>query len=865
MKINLHIYKWIIAILAALICLSADISIAEQSVYLKKVNWRETLENTLNNIKNLNVPLSNDELELVESSFRQDFPIQSDWTLQDYGKDFYKDFLRGRKEILISMINHAVSSSPESVSKRNFANEETKSISRLIETYESVCFSRRFERLSILISKYPKIVFAKHHTIRPSFFAYTEGQSDAQSERHFLPDSSLCFLEFHGTNYSIKTLIEDKTGAIRDPAVSWDGRFILYAHKKSLNEDDYHIYEYDTATGKIRQITFGKGFADYEPASLPNGDIIFSSTRCVQTVDCWWTEVSNLYRCDRDGKFLRRLCFDQVHTISPSILDDGRVIYTRWDYNDRGQIFTQSLFQMNPDGTRQSEFYGNNSWFPTTIVHSRGIHGTQKVIAIFCGHHTTQAGKLGIINPEQGRHENKGAQLIAPIRYTPAERIDGYGQDGELFQYPFPLEGNEFLVTYAPFGWDKSNKKRGDADFGIYWMDMDGNRELLVYDPQIPCTQPVVLSPRKTKPSISKTVDYLQNNGTFYIQDIYSGNGLSGVARGTIKKIRIVALQYRVAGIGENHSGGPAGGALISTPISIGNGSWDVKVVLGEAKVYEDGSAFFIVPARTPVYFQALDEMNRAVQTMRSWATLMPGENQSCVGCHEHKNSAPPIPSKGFTLALKSGAQKLETLEPCGFSYPKEVQPILDKHCVKCHNNKDAAMKIVLNGGKPALNTNLNLSSDSPFSLTGDLVEDKKAKRQWALSYLVLTGATPEAKDFTQGRFIGNPNGHFVNWISSQSVPTPLPAYYSGSPQSKLINLLLSDHNEVQLSEEELDKLICWIDLLVPYCGDYTEANIWTQKEMEKYNRYLNKRKMMEAIEQQNIRDFIEQIAKQIN
>jgi len=198
MKINLHIYKWIIAILAALICLSADISIAEQSVYLKKVNWRETLENTLNNIKNLNVPLSNDELELVESSFRQDFPIQSDWTLQDYGKDFYKDFLRGRKEILISMINHAVSSSPESVSKRNFANEETESISRLIETYESVCFSRRFERLSILISKYPKIVFAKHHTIRPSFFAYTEGQSDAQSERHFLPDSSLCFLNFMG-------------------------------------------------------------------------------------------------------------------------------------------------------------------------------------------------------------------------------------------------------------------------------------------------------------------------------------------------------------------------------------------------------------------------------------------------------------------------------------------------------------------------------------------------------------------------------------------------------------------------------------------------------------------------------------------
>jgi Tol biopolymer transport system component len=121
-----------------------------------------------------------------------------------------------------------------------------------------------------------------------------------------------------------------KPAQYADPAVSWDGKYIYYAHKKSLNEDDYHIYEYDPATDNVRQITFGKGFVDYEPACLPNGDIIFSSTRCVQTVDCWWTEVSNIYRCNRDGKFLRRLGFDQVHTVSPSVLDDGRIIYTRW-------------------------------------------------------------------------------------------------------------------------------------------------------------------------------------------------------------------------------------------------------------------------------------------------------------------------------------------------------------------------------------------------------------------------------------------------------------------------------------------------------------------------------------------------------
>ena len=248
-----------------------------------------------------------------------------------------------------------------------------------------------------------------------SHYAYTEGLSDAQRERHFKPGTALCILDMSGGYYgNVYTLIEDPKGVIRDPDVSYDGKRILFSWKKDDRKDDYHLYEMDIATNKIRQLTDGLGHADYEGIYLPNDDIIFNSTRCVQIVDCWWTEVSNLYIMNKDGKYMRRISFDQVHTNYPQVMDDGRVIYTRWDYNDRGQLYPQPLFQMNIDGTGQTELYGNNSWFPTTIMHARGIPGSSKIIAIFSGHHTRQRGKLGIIDPSRGRQEAEGAKLIAP-------------------------------------------------------------------------------------------------------------------------------------------------------------------------------------------------------------------------------------------------------------------------------------------------------------------------------------------------------------------------------------------------------------------------------------------------------------------
>ena len=838
-------------------------------LYVRQSGWVETIvaARAALTATGLSGPEQAEAARQVGFRLKDDFPVQWDWALQDGGTEPVRwfdsadgaTFERRMVEKAVAELGEPGRPLRQELDRLTHTAPQAND-RRWLDLYVKTCEQRRQQRLKTLLAKAPRIIFTKHRTIRPSFFAYTEGQSDAQAERHFLPDSELCLLEMDGLYGKVRALVSDPTGAIRDPAVSWDGQRVLFAWKKSLDDDDYHLYELNVASNQVRQITSGLGFADYEPAYLPNGDIIFASTRCVQTVDCWWTEVSNLYTCDPDGRYLRRLGFDQVHTVYPQVMDDGRVIYTRWDYNDRGQIFVQPLFQMNPDGTGQTEFYGNNSWFPTTIAHARGIPGTHKAIAILCGHHTPQAGKLAVIDPAQGRQENAGVQLVAPVRATAAEHTDAYGQGGELWQYPYPLSGQECLVTYAPLGWGQPPRRKGDADFGIYWMDFAGRRELLASDPRLPCNQPVPLVARSRPLAWANRVDYNQPIGTFYVQDIYAGPGLAGVPRGTIRKLRVVALDFRAAGIGYNHSHGLAGAALASTPVSIGNGTWDVKTVLGDAKVYEDGSALFTAPARKPVYLQALDERGRAVQTMRSWSTLQPGEYAACTGCHEHKSTAPPARDYGFSLAMKAGPQALEPFygPPRGFSFPWEIQPILDRHCIRCHKDRQPIQTLVrganhrpLLAQKPPRSASGDGVKDEPaFSLLSEVTVDRTAKRKWSDAYLVLTQATAATPDEP---FQGDCQGRLVNWIGAQSVPEPLPPHFAGAAWSGLLTLLDKGHQGVKLSREELDKIACWIDLLVPYCGDYREANAWTEEEMKKYERYAEKRRQMEEVEQQNI------------
>ncbi|TWU32874.1 Protein TolB [Novipirellula artificiosorum] len=781
-----------------------------------------------------------------------------DWVMQDFGLQDDKCFCSDSDgTIEAAMVRRVLDELQGSVDplRRRLREYQQQGVSasdpRWKSLYVDACSKRREQRLQIVIAKAPRIVYTRHHNLGGSHYAYTEAQSDGQAERNFRPGAALCIVDVDAGLGRVRTLLEDPQGVIRDPDVSHDGQRVLFAWKKSDRLDDYHLYEFDLETEHVRQLTFGLGFADYEGIYLPDGNVLLNSTRCVQTVDCWWTEVSNLYTCDLSGHNLRRISFDQVHTNYPQLLEDGRVIYTRWDYNDRGQVFPQPLFQMNADGTNQTEFYGNNSWFPTTVLHARGIPGTQKLVAVLSGHHSDQRGKLAIIDPSKGTQEAEGVQLIAPVRETKAVRIDSYGQEGDQFQYPFALSETDFLVTYDPIG---SGNHRYNRPYGVYWMSADGRRELLAWNSELSSNQSVPLQARPPQRIRPNEVDYRKDEGVYYLKDIYAGPGLKGIPRGTVKRLRVVALEFRAAGIGANGNQGPAGGALVSTPVAISNGSWDVKRVLGEANVYEDGSACYRVPARTPVYFQALNEKGHVVQTMRTWSTLQPGEVLSCVGCHESKSEAASS-TGGSSSAQLAGPQDLDPFygPARGFSFNHEIQPILDRHCVRCHNDRQTlwssidptreianADPLTLNGTSFPSEGNTE-TSILAFSLLSDSTIDAQAKRYFSDGYLALTHAVMGTR---RGGLAGTPNA-WVNWIDIQSSPVMLPPYHAGAANSRLFDLLEQGHYEVELTREELEKMACWIDLLVPYCGDYTEANAWSDAEQQKYSHFASKRQWM--------------------
>lgn len=794
--------------------------------------------------------------DVLWADFCQAYPMESDWLIQDRpdkkseAADWGERLLNNPLDagIVREWIDSVLKSSVFSVDKP--AVGDFDDLRKGLLEYERIRVIRRERFLAQLPAASRRWVFVKvPHTLLSgaNHYAYTESLSDHPFYKTFKPGAKLCVLELkEDCSSSFRELVSTEAGSLRDPEVSFDAERILFAMRNSGDKDDYHLYELECATGKTRQLTEGIGHADYEAIYTPAGDIVFNSTRCVQTIDCDANVVSVLYTCDRDGKYMRRLGFDQVTVNYPKLLPDGRVIYTRWDYNDRSQVWPQGLFQMNPDGTKQTEYYGNNSWFPTSILHARPVPGSRKVIAVLGGHHAAQKGKLALIDPTQGTQENEGVLLVAPESKPEAVRIDQWGVEGDQYKHPFALDEQLYLASFSAYEGFRPGKLRSlGSPFWLYVVNRSGERELLAADETFSCLQAVPLARREPPTALASLVDYSKPNGHFYMQDIYYGPGLQGIPRGTIRSLRVVELIYRHFPVGVLPLSGPGSGSASRTPVALNNGTYDVKRVLGEATVYEDGSASFHVPARTPVYFQAIDHKGHVVQTMRSWSTLMPNESFGCIGCHESKGDAPPMTR--MTQAMKAGPQELKPFydwqDPV--SFPRDIQPILDRHCISCHDGArfDAAT---------------HQKGDRPVSLRGDeSIPVAEAQRKFSDSYIAFCSLPKVNQKGNRGldRFGPNP---LVNWMNVQEVPTMLPPYHAGATKSGLINQLEAGHEGVKLSREELDKIACWIDLLVPYCGDYMESNAWSKEAVAEYLKRVQKREESEAQEKIAIKAFLE-------
>lgn len=580
--------------------------------------------------------------------------------------------------------------------------------------------------LSALAENYTKTyIVAMQKQLGGSHYAYTEGVSDdfgsgyPSNEAVFRSGSKLVKLILTpdgngGVTSSQVVLLSKASGVIRDPDVSPDGKKVVFSMKTAQTTDDYHLYIYDLARATTTQITFGQGVSDTEPKFLADGSIVFSSSRDEQRVDCWYTVVSNLYKCDADGSNIRRLGYDQVHTTYPTVTSDGRILYTRWDYNDRNQMYIQAVFQMNPDGTGQTELYGNDINWPSTLLHTREVYGSRnKYVTIISGHHVDQGGQIAFINLDKGANNPDAIEFLFSSEYQRRNASqDKEMMTGYVYKYPYAINENELLYakTANSSSFSGGFAKSGTV-FNIYYCNLKTGEETLVLqgDTTYPASQIVPVIERNIYEKES-TVNYGDTTSTYYVSNVYEGQGLPGIEPGSIKYIRVVALDFRAYSIGAianvalTYNGIYYAGADPHTPVGSGYTSWDVKDVIGLATVYEDGSALFSVPSETPVFFQLLDEDYNLVQSMRSWSTLQRGEVFSCVGCHEQSGTT-PISTGRVTMAMKAGVQQLapdlwmdedpatyeaDTHET-GFSYLETIQPILDANCVSCHTNMSKA------------------------------------------------------------------------------------------------------------------------------------------------------------------------------
>ena len=422
------------------------------------------------------------------------------------------------------------------------------------------------------------------------------------------------------------------------------------------------------------------------------------------------------------------------------------------------------------------------------------------------------------------------------------------------FLHPWPLSDKYFLVACKP---------NPDALWGIYLVDVFDNMTLVKEEEGVALLEPVPLTRRPKPPVIQDKVQPDNKDALVYMEDVYSGPGLKGVPRGTVKAMRLFTYHFgyqKLAGI--DHRVGA-------------DGPWEAKRVLGTVPVESDGSALFLVPAKTPISFQPLDAEGKAVALMRSWMSAQPGENVSCVGCHDRQNAAPPGTTKRIALTGPVNRIKPWRGPVRGFSFIHDVQPVLDKYCVGCHDGSRSEKPQLANGqrspspqpspaGRGGSEASVGIESrDSMQSHSAESsslsqrervgVREKGPDVQLAPTSREMLHASHDLRR-EQGGYVAYRGGQldgqflraekkdllgrygavfdpsyvalraFVRVGGLESDLHLLPPREFAADTSELIQMLAKGHHNVKLDADAWDRLITWIDLNAPCHGTWSET-----------------------------------------
>lgn len=593
---------------------------------------------------------------------------------------------------------------------------------------------------------------------------------------------------------------EARGGSFLSPDLAYDGRTVLFAYVECKGDQNhrhhtdptqghwaegrcYHVFKVNVDGSGLEQLTDGT-WNDFDPCWLPNGRIAFMSERRGGYLRCGRVcPTYTLFDMAADGSDITCLSFHETNEWHPSVTNDGRIIYTRWDYVDRFGCTAHHPWITTLDGRDSRAVHGNfapRTARPDMELDCRAIPGSQRFVATAAPHHGQAYGSLVVIDPNMPDDD-----AMAPVkRITPEVGFPESQGGAQVYGTPWPLSEDYYLCVYDSKMKPGAGVQGGQyqpGNYGIYLVDSFGNRELIYRDPEIACLSPIPLratrrpvSPPElvkrgpdSNPATRPAAVTKEPEGTIALINVY--DSIAPWPEGTrIKALRV--LQVVPMSV-------PSGGPPHETGMRValaGDSVVPVRYVLGTVPVEEDGSAHFRVPANKEMFFQALDERGLAVQSMRSATYLHEGERLVCAGCHEPKYRSPQPPA-ALSLALRREPSRLapdvDGSNP--FSYPRLVQPVLDKHCVACHAQK---------------------ADKAPNLAREPLVG------RWYASYGSLVG-----------RFGFHDYGNNLRTV---------PGHF-GAKAAKLYELLQKDHYGVKLTAEEMHRITLWLDCASMFYGVY--------------------------------------------
>lgn len=513
----------------------------------------------------------------------------------------------------------------------------------------------------------------------------------------------------------VRTLLDGRLGPghVHGLDLSWDARRVVFGYARARSnepppgwldrrmsydlrrtEEPIHIFEVAIDGSGLRQLTSGP-WSDLDPTYLPGGGIAFVSERCGYSLQCNELDKDetscNIYAMRADGSGIRRLSVTKDGDYLPHALADGSIAYTRWEYQERGWAHIQSIWTVRPDGTGADAVFKQHLNDPWALEESKSIPGSPKLLAIATGHHTLPVGPLVVVDPRGGFNDPAGIAIVTPGIDPPeggmsgrVVREGGIPGRGGFCATPWALSEEHFLISR---NYGAETEPNG---YALYLADVHGTMELVYRDPAISCFAPIPLRPRPEPPRLPDLTDPEKPYAVCFVQN--AARGVEGIAPGAIRYIRVaqrIPWPYTIEGGGERYEPDVKAVMINWTPVRI----------LGDVPVEEDGSAHFVVPAETAVYFQLLDEDRMELRRMRSFLSFQPGETRGCIGCHETRPVAPP--ARAFPSALLRDPVEPEPL-PFGrrpLSFLRDVQPVFDRHCVSCHSGLRPAGGLDFSGG----------------------------------------------------------------------------------------------------------------------------------------------------------------------